>query len=64
MTGTHVKSYFRCNDDFKGSRCEQFELQLPSKISNSTEAGLIAAVVIVTLIALVILALLIYYIRK
>ncbi|XP_022610474.1 pro-neuregulin-4, membrane-bound isoform [Seriola dumerili] len=51
-----------CNEDYKGSRCEQF--QLPSKFSNAGEAGLIAAVVIVALLILVVLAVVIYYVRR
>ncbi|XP_071355258.1 pro-neuregulin-4, membrane-bound isoform [Trachinotus anak] len=51
-----------CNEDYKGSRCEQF--QLPSKDSNAGEAGLIAAVVIIALLVLVVLAVVIYYVRR
>ncbi len=55
-------SYFRCNENYKGSRCEHF--QLFSVSTNAGEAGLIAAVVIVALLALVVLAVVIYYVRK
>ncbi|XP_062246492.1 pro-neuregulin-4, membrane-bound isoform-like [Platichthys flesus] len=51
-----------CNDDFKGSRCEQFQLQ--SKITNAGEAGLIAAVVIITLLILLVLVFVIFYVRR
>uniref|UniRef100_A0A4W6CDZ8 EGF-like domain-containing protein n=1 Tax=Lates calcarifer TaxID=8187 RepID=A0A4W6CDZ8_LATCA len=51
-----------CNEDYKGSRCEQ--LQLPSKFTNAGEAGLITAVVIVVLLILVVLAVVIFYVRK
>uniref|UniRef100_A0A3Q3FXX2 EGF-like domain-containing protein n=1 Tax=Labrus bergylta TaxID=56723 RepID=A0A3Q3FXX2_9LABR len=51
-----------CNENYKGSRCEQFQL---FSISPSPEvAGLIAAVVIVALLILVMMAFVIYYIRK
>lgn len=55
-------SYFRCNKDYKGARCEQF--QLPSKVTDPGEAGLIAAVIIVALLILVVLAVVIYYTHK
>ncbi|XP_034542461.1 pro-neuregulin-4, membrane-bound isoform-like [Notolabrus celidotus] len=51
-----------CNDNFKGSRCEQF--QLFSISSKAGEAGLIAAMVVVALLILVVLAIVIFYIRK
>ncbi|KAG7245337.1 hypothetical protein INR49_010787 [Caranx melampygus] len=51
-----------CNEDYKGSRCEQF--QLPSKFGNAGEAGLIAAVVIVALLILALLAVVIFYVRR
>ncbi|XP_040893725.1 pro-neuregulin-4, membrane-bound isoform-like [Toxotes jaculatrix] len=51
-----------CNDDYKGSRCEQFQLQ--SKFTNAGEAGLIAAVVLVALLILIVLGVVIYYTRK
>uniref|UniRef100_UPI0037E9B437 pro-neuregulin-4, membrane-bound isoform n=1 Tax=Semicossyphus pulcher TaxID=241346 RepID=UPI0037E9B437 len=51
-----------CNGNYKGSRCEQF--QLFSVSSNAGEAGLIAAVVIVALLILMVLAFVIYYVRK
>ncbi|XP_074533139.1 pro-neuregulin-4, membrane-bound isoform [Halichoeres trimaculatus] len=51
-----------CNENYKGSRCEQF--QLFSMSSKAGEAGLIAAVVIVSLLILVVLAFVIYYVRK
>ncbi|KAF0041106.1 hypothetical protein F2P81_007004 [Scophthalmus maximus] len=52
----------RCEEDYKGSRCEQFQLQ--SKFTNAGEAGLIAAVFIISLLILVVLALVIYYVRR
>ncbi|KAK5867396.1 hypothetical protein PBY51_011893 [Eleginops maclovinus] len=51
-----------CNDNYKGSRCEQF--QLFSSSTNTGQAGLIAALVIVALLILVAIAVVIYYIRK
>ncbi|KAM7396722.1 hypothetical protein PAMP_019743 [Pampus punctatissimus] len=51
-----------CNENYKGSRCEQF--QLFSSSTNAGEAGLIAAVVTVALLILVVLAVVIYYIRN
>ncbi|XP_076589418.1 pro-neuregulin-4, membrane-bound isoform [Chaetodon auriga] len=51
-----------CYDNYKGSRCEQF--QLFSISADAGEAGLIAAVVIVALLILVMLAVVIYYVRK
>ncbi|CAJ1056712.1 pro-neuregulin-4%2C membrane-bound isoform-like [Xyrichtys novacula] len=51
-----------CNDNYKGSRCEQF--QLFSSSSKAGEAGLIAAVIIVALLILVVLVFVIYYVRK
>ncbi|XP_028679178.1 pro-neuregulin-4, membrane-bound isoform-like [Erpetoichthys calabaricus] len=44
-----------CNEDFKGTRCEEF--QLPIKTASENDRGLIAAVVIISvLIALVLIA--------
>ncbi|KAK5928031.1 hypothetical protein CgunFtcFv8_013128 [Champsocephalus gunnari] len=51
-----------CNEAYKGSRCEQF--QLFSSSGKAGEAGLIAAVVIVVLLILVVIAVVIYYTRK
>ncbi|XP_068595930.1 pro-neuregulin-4, membrane-bound isoform [Brachionichthys hirsutus] len=51
-----------CDENYKGSRCEQF--QLFSSSTNAGEAGLIAAVVIVILLIVVMLAVIIYYTRK
>ncbi|XP_019934362.1 pro-neuregulin-4, membrane-bound isoform [Paralichthys olivaceus] len=51
-----------CNDDYKGSRCEEYLLQ--SKITYAGEAGLIAAVLIITLLILVVLGFVIYYVRR
>ncbi|XP_042267739.1 pro-neuregulin-4, membrane-bound isoform-like isoform X2 [Thunnus maccoyii] len=51
-----------CNENYKGSRCEQF--QLFSSSTNAGEAGLIAAMVIVALLILMVLAAVIYYICK
>lgn len=55
-------SDFRCNENYKGSRCEHF--QLMSISTNPEEAGLIAAVAIIALLILVVLAVIIYYIHK
>lgn len=54
--------HIRCDENYRGSRCEQF--QLFSISTTAGQAGLIAAVVIVALLILVILAVVIYYIRK
>ncbi|XP_042352464.1 U-actitoxin-Avd12a-like isoform X2 [Plectropomus leopardus] len=51
-----------CNENNKGSRCEQFQLLISS--TDAGQAGLIAAVVIVALFVLVMLAVVIYYIYK
>ncbi|XP_030280973.1 pro-neuregulin-4, membrane-bound isoform [Sparus aurata] len=51
-----------CNDSYKGSRCEQFQLSRSNP--DATKAGIIAAVVISVLLSLVILAVVIYYVRK
>ncbi|XP_028287519.1 pro-neuregulin-4, membrane-bound isoform [Parambassis ranga] len=51
-----------CNENYKGSRCEHFQLFTFSP--NSDEAGEIAAVVIVILLILVMLAVIIYYVCK
>ncbi|KAM3608527.1 uncharacterized protein V6R79_000539 [Siganus canaliculatus] len=51
-----------CNESYRGSRCEQF--QLFSSSTNAGQAGLIAAVVIVTLLILVMLAVVIYFVFK
>ncbi|CAG5958007.1 pro-neuregulin-4, membrane-bound isoform [Menidia menidia] len=51
-----------CNDNYKGSRCEHFQLLISSP--NGQEAGLIAAVVIVVILLLVVLAVVIYYVHK
>ncbi|XP_049430859.1 pro-neuregulin-4, membrane-bound isoform-like [Epinephelus fuscoguttatus] len=51
-----------CNENYKGSRCEQFQLFTSS--TDAGQAGLIAAVVIVALFILVVLAVVIYYIYK
>ncbi|KAL6106756.1 uncharacterized protein ACO6RY_10548 [Pungitius sinensis] len=51
-----------CNESYKGSRCEQF--QLFSVNTNATEAGLIAALVIVALLILALLAVVIYFMRR
>ncbi|KAM7414576.1 hypothetical protein PAMA_019408 [Pampus argenteus] len=61
FTGRGMRMH-RCNENYKGSRCEQF--QLFSSSTNAGEAGLIAAVVTVALLILVVLAVVIYYIRK
>ncbi|XP_047451586.1 pro-neuregulin-4, membrane-bound isoform-like [Mugil cephalus] len=51
-----------CNENYKGSRCEHF--QLFSYSPNAEEAGLIAAVVIVALLITVALGVIIFYVRK
>ncbi|KAL4005798.1 hypothetical protein ACER0C_005511 [Sarotherodon galilaeus] len=51
-----------CNPNYKGSRCEQFQLGVTQPISN--EAGLIAAVIVITLLILMVLGFIVYYIRK
>lgn len=51
-----------CNDNYKGSRCEQFQLFSSSRAVG--EKGLIAAVVIVVLLVLLVLAVVIYYTCK
>ncbi|XP_034032390.1 probetacellulin-like [Thalassophryne amazonica] len=51
-----------CHENYKGSRCEQF--QLFSSSTEAGQAGLIAAVAIIALLILVVLAVVIYYLRK
>eukprot|EP00066_Takifugu_rubripes_P016391 XP_011605657.1 PREDICTED: pro-neuregulin-4, membrane-bound isoform isoform X2 [Takifugu rubripes] len=51
-----------CNSNYKGSRCEQF--QLFSSSTSAERAGLIAAMVVVALFISVSLAVIIYYVRK
>ncbi|KAG7522476.1 hypothetical protein JOB18_023343 [Solea senegalensis] len=51
-----------CNEDYKGSRCEEYQLQV--KHTNAQEAGLIAAVVIIALLVLALLGLVIFYVRR
>lgn len=52
----------RCDESYKGSRCEQF--QLFSSSDAAGQAGLMAALIIVGLLLLAMLAVVIYYIRK
>lgn len=52
----------RCDESYKGSRCEQF--QLFSSSDAAGQAGLMAALIIVGLLLLAILAVVIYYIHK
>lgn len=52
----------RCDESYKGSRCEQF--QLFSSSDAAGQAGLIAALIIVGLLLLAILAVVIYFIHK
>lgn len=52
----------RCEESYKGSRCEQF--QLFSSSDGAGQAGLMAALIIVGLLLLAILAVVVYYIRK
>lgn len=54
--------YFRCNEDYRGSRCEHFQLPIMGK--DAGEAGLIASVIVVALLILVVLAFVIYYTHK
>lgn len=61
-TFLHIIFYFRCNENYKGSRCEQY--QLSSISANAGEAGLIAAMVIVALLIVVMVTVVIYYICK
>ncbi|KAF3854816.1 hypothetical protein F7725_022871 [Dissostichus mawsoni] len=51
-----------CNENYKGSRCEQF--QLFSSSTKAGEAGLIAAVVLVVFLISVVIAVVIYYTRN
>lgn len=51
-----------CDESYKGSRCEQF--QLFSSSDAAGQAGLMAALIIVGLLLLAMLAVVIYYIRK
>ncbi|CAN9499312.1 unnamed protein product [Ophioblennius macclurei] len=51
-----------CTENYKGSRCEHF--QLFSLSPSAEHAGLIAAVVIVALLIFVVLAVVIYFIHK
>ncbi|KAM9855032.1 pro-neuregulin-4, membrane-bound isoform [Aulostomus maculatus] len=51
-----------CNDNYKGSRCEQYQLLIGS--SKAEEAGLIGALVIVALLILVVLVVIVYYVYK
>lgn len=51
-----------CDENYKGSRCEEF--QLFSSSSSAERAGLIAALVTVAVFILVSLAVIIYHIRK
>ncbi|XP_056137358.1 pro-neuregulin-4, membrane-bound isoform-like isoform X2 [Lampris incognitus] len=51
-----------CSENYKGSRCEQF--QLFSSSSNAGHAGFIAAMVIVAILILVGVAVVIYHICK
>lgn len=55
-------SPIRCDESYKGSRCEQFQLFSSSDVAG--QAGLIAALVIVALLLLAIVAVVIYFIRK
>lgn len=59
---TPTPSAVRCDESYKGSRCEQF--QLFSSSDTAGQAGLIAALVIVALLLLAILAVVVYFIRK
>ncbi|XP_077598116.1 pro-neuregulin-4, membrane-bound isoform [Stigmatopora nigra] len=51
-----------CNNYYKGSRCEEF--QLFTRSSDSEQAGLIVALVLVALLILVIIVVIIYFIYK
>ncbi|KAG7323987.1 hypothetical protein KOW79_012003 [Hemibagrus wyckioides] len=52
----------RCNNNYVGSRCEQFQLESTS--DNSHETGMIAAMVILLILILLVLAVVIYCICK
>ncbi|XP_036399178.1 pro-neuregulin-4, membrane-bound isoform-like [Megalops cyprinoides] len=51
-----------CTDNYRGSRCEEFQLFSSSK--DDSQSGLIAAVVIISLLVAVVLAVVIYYACK
>lgn len=51
-----------CDESYKGSRCEQFQLFSSSDVAG--QAGLIAALIIVALLLLAMLAVVIYFVRK
>ncbi|XP_027029339.1 pro-neuregulin-4, membrane-bound isoform [Tachysurus fulvidraco] len=51
-----------CNNNYVGSRCEQFQLEIMS--DNSHETGMIAAIVILLILILLVLAVVIYCICK
>ncbi|XP_077373037.1 pro-neuregulin-4, membrane-bound isoform isoform X2 [Festucalex cinctus] len=51
-----------CNDYYKGSRCEQFQLLLGS--SDKEQAGLIVALVLVAILILVVFAVIVYFTYK
>lgn len=55
-------SYFRCRENYKGSRCELYELLAQSP--DEQDRGLLAAVVIVGVLILVVLAVIIYYVVR
>ncbi|KAF7660966.1 hypothetical protein LDENG_00270680 [Lucifuga dentata] len=51
-----------CQEHYKGSRCEQFQLFINS--TNMREAGVTAAIIIIALLILVVLVVITYYIYK
>ncbi|XP_076863582.1 uncharacterized protein nrg4 [Brachyhypopomus gauderio] len=51
-----------CNENYKGSRCEQF--QLLSISNNKEETGMMAAVILLLILILLVLAGIIYYVYK
>ncbi|XP_017340842.1 pro-neuregulin-4, membrane-bound isoform isoform X1 [Ictalurus punctatus] len=51
-----------CNNNYEGSRCEQFQLESTS--DNSFNTGMIVAIVILLILILLVLAVIIYYICK
>ncbi|GAA6105017.1 pro-neuregulin-4, membrane-bound isoform [Tachysurus ichikawai] len=51
-----------CNNNYVGSRCEQFQLEIMS--DNRHETGMIAAIVILLILILLVLAVVIYCICK
>ncbi|XP_047016091.1 pro-neuregulin-4, membrane-bound isoform isoform X2 [Ictalurus punctatus] len=59
---TGYQSTCQCNNNYEGSRCEQFQLESTS--DNSFNTGMIVAIVILLILILLVLAVIIYYICK